>query len=102
MHSPEPRDPLSDTLATWRLDPPADPGFRAAVWERIRAGSQETWAAYVRGHRLGWATLAVFAIGIAGWAGHTAAEAKLEAGRERMVVHYLGNLDPRVLAKLRP
>jgi hypothetical protein len=30
------------------------------------------------------------------------ARAKLDSSREQMVVSYLGNLDPRVMAKLRP
>jgi hypothetical protein len=37
----------------------------------------------------------------AGWAGHSVAQAKLEESREKMIVSYLVNLDPRVMAQQR-
>lgn len=104
MNLPESKDPLSDTLQAWRVTPRSSPNFRPAVWARIqrerRAG--ETWAAYMRTHLVGWTVGATLVVVAAGWSGHWAARAKIEAGREQMVVSYLGNLDPRVMAKLRP
>ena len=93
-------DPLSRTLAEWRVHPAADPDFRPAVWQRIKQNSPETWTSYMRAHLLGWSLLAAVAVVGAGWTGHSVAQAKLEDSREKMVVAYLGNLDPRVMAKL--
>lgn len=100
MSSPQPHDPLSDTLQTWRVQPPANPNFRPAVWQRVQA-RRETWASYVRAHRrsVAVATLALLLVG--GWTGRAAAQAKLAAERDAMVVTYLVGLDPRVQAKLR-
>lgn len=100
--NPSPQhDPLLQTLASWRVSPRADPNFRPAVWKRIKQHSRETWGAYVRGHFVGWSVTAGLAFAVAGWAGHTAAEVKLDTSREQMVVNYLGELDPRVMANLR-
>ena len=55
---------------------------------------------YVRDRLAGWAVGAAMAVAVAGLAGNAMARAKLEAERERMVVSYLSELDPRVLAKL--
>ncbi|PTX98462.1 hypothetical protein [Opitutus sp. ER46] len=102
MNAREPNDRLPSTLATWRVSPPADPNFRPAVWQRIRARTQETWARYVRAHLIGWSVATVAAVAVAGWTGHHMAEARLAAGRERMVASYLSELDPRVLAQAEP
>ncbi|MDO8543649.1 MAG: hypothetical protein Q7S40_24680 [Opitutaceae bacterium] len=102
MNPPDLNDSLSRTLASWRVNPPANPNFRPMVWQRIRNHSRDTWAGYLRAHLLGWSVAAGLAIVTAGWAGHSVARAQLESSREQMVVNYLGNLDPRVMAKLRP
>lgn len=101
MNPSEPNDSLPRTLASWRVIPPTDPNFRPAVWQRIRQRTRETWTAYVRAHLVGWSVAAGLAVIAAGWAGRAVAQAKLDAGREQMVVSYLGDLDPRVLAKIR-
>ena len=102
MDSPQPNDPLSSALREWRVHPSSDPQFRPAVWSRISQRSRETWATYVRAHRLAW-TVATIAVLIgAGWTGHAAGRAKMAADRDAMVVAYLVELDPRVQAKLRP
>lgn len=98
-HQNEPRPP---SLEEWRLNPPGDPEFRPAVWRRIQKRARETWTAYVRAHLVGWAVAGVMLTAGAGWTGHTFAQARLEAAREKMVVAYLAELDPRVLAKLPP
>jgi hypothetical protein len=102
MDSPKTDDPLSAVLQQWRLRPSRNPQFRPSVLQRIQQRSRETWASYVRAHRLGWSVATVVVLGVAGWTGHAAAEAKLAADREAMVVAYLIELDPRVQAKLVP
>lgn len=100
MNPSEPNDRLAEALASWRVQAPSDPNFRPAVWARVQRRAHETWAGYVRAHRLGWSVAAALAVVAAGWTGHSVARAQLDSGRERMVVSYLGNLDPRVMAKL--
>lgn len=102
MNSPEPNDRLAEAMASWRVQPTSDPNFRPAVWGRIQRRAQETWVGYVRARAVGWSVAAVLALAAAGWTGHAVGRAKLEHGREQMVISYLGNLDPRVMAKLRP
>lgn len=102
MDSPHPNDPLSENLQHWRVTPARDPGFRPAVWRRIAQRSRDTWAGYVRAHRLAWSVAAVAVVGVAGWTGHAAAQARLAAERDAMVTAYLVELDPRVQAGLRP
>jgi hypothetical protein len=102
MNPSEPNDPLSRMLASWRVTPRRAPGFRPAVWERIRERSRETWAHYVRGHLVGWGVAAVVAVAAAGWTGHSLASTKLAAERDQMVSSYLGELDPRVIAAQHP
>ncbi len=91
---------LSETLKTWRVAAKPSANFRPDVWARIRRVGPENWTAYVRGRLAGWAVGAAMAVAVAGLAGNAMARAKLEAERERMVVSYLSELDPRVLAKL--
>jgi hypothetical protein len=102
MSPTNPRDSLSQTLTSWRIKPPSDPNFRPAIWARIQRRAGDTWTGYLRAHLAGWSAVALVAVGVAGWTGHAAAQAKLESNREQMVVSYLGELDPRVMAKLRP
>lgn len=102
MNSSEPNDPLSRALVEWRVNPPADPQFRPAVWQRIRRRAQDTWAGYFQAHLAQWSVVAIFAVTVAGWAGHAAGEARVEAERDAMVTSYLIELDPRVQAMLRP
>ena len=99
MNPSESDSSLSRTLAEWRVIPKADPQFRPAVWQRIRAQTQDTWTAYVRTHLLGWSMAAALAVVVSGWTGHSVARAKLDASREKMVVSYLVELDPRVMAR---
>lgn len=101
MNPSDPNERLSAALASWRVTPPRDPNFRPAVLERIRQTARVTWSDYVRAHLVGWSTAALVAIAAAGWAGRAVAQARMENHREQMVVSYLGNLDPRVMAKLR-
>jgi hypothetical protein len=102
MNPPDPRDHLSETLQAWRVTPSANPNFRPSVWQRIRQGAPATWASHLVRHRVAWSVAAGVAIFAASVAGHAFGRATLDSRREQMVVSYLGNLDPRVLAKLRP
>ncbi len=102
MNPLPPNDTVSRNLPAWRVNPPADPNFRPAVWQRIQARTRSTWAAYMRDRFVGWSVVGTLAVVAAGWTGHSLAQEKLAAEREKMVVSYLGGLDPRVLAKLRP
>jgi hypothetical protein len=96
------RDSLTRTLQAWRVTPRPDPNFRPAVWQRIRQCSHQSWAEYLRSHLVGWSVAAAVTLAAAGWTGRAAAHARLDAGREAMVVNYLVELDPRVQAQLRP
>jgi hypothetical protein len=96
------RDSLSAVLHRWRVDPPADPGFRSAVWQRLDARTRESWPAYLRSHATAWSLAAVVLMGAAAISGTALAQARVQAEREAMVVNYLVELDPRVQAVLRP
>jgi hypothetical protein len=100
MNPSDPDPSLSRVLADWQVTPKSDPRFRPAVWQRIQVSTRETWATYVRAHLVGWTVATSLAVAAAVWTGQNAAQAKLEASREQMVVSYLVDLDPRVLAKL--
>lgn len=95
-------DNLSEVLRGWRVDPPVEPDFRAAVWRRIGRRTEATWPAYLRTHTLSWGLAAVLALSAAGFAGRALAQANIQADREAIVVAYLVELDPRVQAVLRP
>jgi hypothetical protein len=102
MKHSDPNDPVSRILADWQVNPKADANFRPTVWSRIRRGTPSSWTGYVRAHRLTWSVTAAVAMMAAGWTGHSVAQVKLANEREQMVVAYLGGLDPRVIANLRP
>jgi hypothetical protein len=96
------RDNLSETLQGWRVTPPADPGFRHRVWQRIGGQARISWPAYLRAHTAAWSLAAVLAVTVAAFTGSSLARAKVQADREAMVVTYLVELDPRVQAVLKP
>ncbi len=100
MNPSDPNPSVSRALADWRVSPPTDPHFRPAVWQRISQRAAETWTSYLRSHLLGWSVVSGLAVVAAGWTGHSLAQANLNTEREEMAVSYLGNLDPRVLAKI--
>ncbi len=100
--NPTPQDPLGPVLSAWRVNPPPDPAFRPQVWQRLRRTTPASWGAYLRAHAGAWLLVAGVTLVIAGWGGRAAAAARLEAERERRVIAYLVELDPRVLALTRP
>ena len=97
-------DPLDETLQRWRVTAPANPDFRAAVWQRIWAATETrvSWSAYMHRHAMAWAIAVAVAIGGASYVGHTAARARTAADRETIAVTYLVSLDPRALASHQP
>jgi hypothetical protein len=97
-----PRDSLSAVLQRWRVEPPADPGFRPAVWQRLDARARESWPAYLRSRATAWSLAAVVMLGAAAYSGTALAHSRVRADREAMVVNYLVELDPRVQAVLKP
>ena len=97
-----PHDPLSQTLRTWRVVPPPDARFRAAVWERIGLRSRQSWGHYLRAYAPAWSLAALLTLGAAAYAGHATAKARIRAERDTLVVSYLVELDPRVQALLKP
>ena len=97
-----PRNPLSEALRDWRVEPPADPNFRHRVWQRLHHPLPPTWSAYLRGHAVTWMLVTVLTVSAAALTGHATARARVKADREMMVVTYLVDLDPRVQAVLKP
>lgn len=101
MNPSDPQNQMSALLRSWSVAPARDPSFRPAVLARIQQRARTTWTEYVRAHGVSWSAAALVAIAASGYAGHAVAQARIEEKREQMIVSYLGNLDPRVLAKLR-
>ena len=97
-----PRNPLSDALHDWQVNPPADPNFRHRVWQRLNAQIPASWPAYLRGHAVAWMLVTVLTVSAAALTGQAAAKARVRADRDLMVVTYLVDLDPRVQAVLKP
>ena|SRR5690606_24938905 len=102
MNTPDPNDSLSRALADWRVAPTPDPNFRPSVWQRIHLQARSTWAGYLQAHLMRWSVVGAVTLIAAGWIGHLAAEARVNARRDAMITAYLVELDPRVQAVLRP
>ncbi len=95
-------DSLSNDLRLWQVSPPPDPGFRAAVWQRIDARRREsTWPAFVRTRGTALAVAAIAIVVVSGWTGHSVARSRVQADRSTLAAHYLASLDVRVQAGLR-
>jgi hypothetical protein len=89
---------LNRLLKEWRLDPVADPNFRAGVWRRIAVDTAETWSTYLQRHVVGWSLLATVALSAGGWIGHARAAARNAAARDQLVIAYVQSIDPRAQA----
>jgi hypothetical protein len=91
-------DFLPKTLATWQVQPPRHPQFRAAVWARLEAGRQPAaWTGYFRRHTsvvVGTVALAIVA-GALGGREH--AQARIAADNQRMAAAYVEALDARLM-----
>lgn len=91
-------DPLSVTLADWRVAPPRDPQFRAAVWGRIEGKrGAPTWSVYLRAHAALVAGALAVAVVAGSLLGRGEARARVEAERTAMVNDYVQSLDARAM-----
>lgn len=97
MSSP---DDLSATLASWRVNPPADPAFRAAVHARLAADeSLLSWPRFARRHAILVASLlGVAAVGGA-LGGQASARLRVAEARERLASAYVQSLDARAMGR---
>ena len=97
------RDPLSETLAGWQIQPAADPNFRPAVMARLgQIRPPRDWPSYVRTHTALWATAAIMILAAAAWTGHAAGQARNQADRSELADTYVRRLDPRAMATMQP
>ena len=95
-------DPLPPLLASWRVEPSANPGFRRAVRESLGAGvAGATWAAFAR--RRAPLVAGAFAVALIGGAvgGHDRARARVDEDRARLASAYVAGLDARLMAPAR-
>jgi len=100
MNAPDQDQSLHTTLLAWRVSPPADPGFRSALWARIESARERfelTWTGYLRRHTAAWALVLVLAAVGAGWAGHHAGEGHALADRETVLASYVAAIDARAM-----
>ena len=100
MTASEKNESLRPTLQAWQVSPPADPGFRSAVWAQIGAARdclETTWAGYVRHHLVAWVLVLGFvavgagALGLGAGASHSAAD------RELVLASYVAAIDARAM-----
>lgn len=105
MPNPPHDDPLSSTLANWRVEPRRNPQFRAKVWERIHAaataapgsdsGPSSTWSRFVHAHA-GVISVLIAAAVIAGaLTGRIEARHGANADRSAIAAAYVHSLDAR-------
>jgi hypothetical protein len=95
-------DSLSNDLRLWRVSPPPDPGFRAAVWQRIEARRRESgWPAFLRTRATALTAAAIVIVVVSGWTGHSVARSQVQADRRMLAARYLASLDVRVQAGLK-
>jgi hypothetical protein len=96
MNSPLPDDSLAQTLRDWRVTPPRDPGFRAAVRERIEAGAPVlSWGAFVRRHAAMCAGVVAVAVVIGALAGRDQARTRVASSSRQLAASYVHALDAR-------
>jgi Lon protease-like protein len=98
MKSPETNDVLSRALTAWRVAPPRNPRFRAAVWARLEAARMAvTWPGYARAHAAVLAGALALAVVAGGWVGTERAQARVAAERAEIVSAYVQSLDARAM-----
>jgi len=96
MNTPDPEEPLSRTLADWRVTPPRHPHFRPDVWSRIEAARRApTWTGYVRAHGALVAGALMLAMVLGAWTGRERARERDAAARATLVADYVHSLDAR-------
>lgn len=87
------QDPIRGELRTWRVDPPADPGFRPAVWSRIDQARLLHWTTYWRRHAVGWSVACVLIVSASALWGHAAGLRHKQAERTAVLQTYLAAID---------
>jgi len=93
---------LGEVLRIWRVAPPRDPNFRAAVWQRIEAVRRETsWSGFVRTRAAALTAATIMVVALSGWTGHAVARSHVRADRDRLAATYIAGLDVRVQAGLK-
>lgn len=93
-------DDLSATLAHWRVNPPSNPAFRAAV--RARLDSDESslpWRSFARRHAVFVASLLGVASVGGALGGQVSARLQVAAARERLASTYVQSLDARAMGQ---
>ncbi|HLP07336.1 MAG TPA: hypothetical protein VK178_04160 [Opitutaceae bacterium] len=91
---------LCETLRGWQVAPPADAGFRPAVWSRIeglRRAATETWFGYFRRHAIVWSLVLLSTAAGAGLLGREAGERRAVADHTVILDTYLAQIDARVM-----
>lgn len=98
MNPTRPPDSLSRTLASWRVEPPRDPAFRAVVRARLGgAPAASPWSGYVRRHAAAVGGALALAVAAGAVSGHGRARARVEADTARLAAAYVAELDARVM-----
>lgn len=98
MSSIPPSDPLSRTLADWRVTPPRNPQFRARVQARLAGfGAELPWSAYARRHLAGVTGALAIALVLGALGGQEIARARAAAHRAQLATVYVQGLDARVM-----
>lgn len=98
MNPTRPSDSLSRTLASWQVEPPRDPAFRAAVRARLGAATAaQPWSWYVRRHAAAVGGALALAVAVGAFSGHERARSRVEAETARLAAAYVAELDARVM-----
>ena len=98
MDAPQTSESLSRTIAAWRVAPPRNRDFRAAVWSRIEAGARALpWRVYARQHATALAGALAVAIVAGAYLGRGSAQARVAAERARLAAAYVQGLDARAM-----
>ena len=98
--------PLSKLLAAWKVHPTTDPNFCSSVYRKIEYNTTSREGTslrdYLRPHRAAWAAATLVLLLASTWTGHALADHKARKVRDAMVVAYLSDLDPRIVAESKP
>ena len=98
MKTTPPNDSLDRLLASWRVEAPRDPAFRARVGQRISAAPTSlAWAAYARRHAAMVGGALVLAVVAGAISGHERARARVAADTARLAAAYVEGLDARLM-----
>ncbi|HVU34377.1 MAG TPA: hypothetical protein VHE61_13150 [Opitutaceae bacterium] len=96
MPSPKSDDPLSATLASWRVAPPRDPNFRTEVWHRLEAARRPaSWTRFVRVHPAFVTGALAAAVLLGALSGRVEAQQRAAADRMTIAANYVHALDAR-------